>query len=96
MAIPPDVFLLPNMSTHSIAFIGTGVMGRSMAGHLLKAGHTLHVHNRTKAKAADLLAAGAHWHATPGAAAAQADFVITMVGYPSDVSSSSMGSPERA
>ena len=32
----------------SIAFIGTGVMGRSMAGHLLKAGHTVHVHNRTK------------------------------------------------
>ena len=39
------------MSSHSIAFIGTGVMGRSMAGHLLKAGHKLHIHNRTKAKA---------------------------------------------
>lgn len=73
------------MSTHSIAFIGTGVMGRSMAGHLLKAGHVLHVHNRTKEKAQALLDAGAHWHATPGGAAAQADFVITMVGYPSDV-----------
>lgn len=73
------------MSTHSIAFIGTGVMGRSMAGHLLKAGHTLHVHNRTKAKAQDLLDAGATWHDTPGAAAAQADFVITIVGYPRDV-----------
>lgn len=73
------------MSTHSIAFIGTGVMGRSMAGHLLAAGHRLHVHNRTAAKAADLLAAGATWHDTPGAAAAQADFVITIVGYPRDV-----------
>ena len=73
------------MSTHSIAFIGTGVMGRSMAGHLLKAGHTLHVHNRTREKTAGLIAAGAHWHDTPGAAAAEADFVITMVGYPSDV-----------
>ncbi|MBA3849721.1 MAG: oxidoreductase [Opitutus sp.] len=73
------------MSTHSIAFIGTGVMGRSMAGHLQAAGHTLHVHNRTKAKAQALLDAGATWHDTPGAAAAQADFVITIVGYPHDV-----------
>ena len=73
------------MSTQSIAFIGTGVMGCSMAGHLLKAGHTLHVSNRSPAKAQPLLAAGARWHDTAGAAAAQADFVITMVGYPSDV-----------
>lgn len=79
------------MSSHSIAFIGTGVMGRSMAGHLLAAGHTLHVHNRTKAKAQPLLAAGAHWHDTPGAAAAQADFVITIVGYPSDVEQTYFG-----
>ena len=42
----------------SIAFIGTGVMGRSMAGHLQKAGHPLHVYNRTKDKAAALLEAG--------------------------------------
>lgn len=79
------------MSSHSIAFIGTGVMGRSMAGHLLKAGHALHVHNRTREKAQALLDAGAHWHATPGAAAAQADFVITMVGYPSDVEETYFG-----
>jgi 3-hydroxyisobutyrate dehydrogenase len=79
------------MSTHSIAFIGTGVMGRSMAGHLLKAGHTLHVHNRTKEKARSLLDAGAHWHDTPGGAAAQAEFVITMVGYPSDVEATYFG-----
>jgi len=39
----------------SIAFIGTGVMGRSMAGHLQKAGHVLHVYNRTKEKAQALL-----------------------------------------
>lgn len=73
------------MSQHSIAFIGTGVMGRSMAGHLQRAGHTLHVHNRTKEKAGALLEAGATWHDTPGDAAAQADFVITIVGYPQDV-----------
>ena len=60
------------MSRLSLAFIGTGVMGRSMAGHLLKAGHTLHVFNRTKARAQSLLDAGAHWHDTAGAAAAVA------------------------
>ncbi len=75
----------------TIAFIGTGVMGRSMAGHLLKAGHKLHVHNRTKEKAQALLDAGAHWHDTPGAASAQADFVITIVGFPADVEQTYFG-----
>ncbi|MBI3884755.1 MAG: NAD(P)-dependent oxidoreductase [Opitutae bacterium] len=79
------------MSSHSIAFIGTGVMGRSMAGHLLQAGHTLHVFNRTAARAQPLLDAGAHWHATAGAAAARADFVVTIVGYPSDVEETYFG-----
>ena len=66
-------------------------MGRSMAGHLLNAGHTVHVSNRTPAKAQSLLEAGAHWHDTAGAAAAAADFVITMVGYPSDVEQTYFG-----
>lgn len=69
----------------SVAFIGTGVMGRSMAGHLQKAGHTLHVYNRTKEKAQALIDAGAKWHASAGSAAAEADFVITIVGFPADV-----------
>lgn len=71
----------------SIAFIGTGVMGRSMAGHLQKSGHTLHVYNRTKEKAHALIEAGAKWHESPGSAAAQAEIVITMVGFPADVES---------
>lgn len=79
------------MSSHSIAFIGTGVMGRSMAGHLLKAGHTVHVFNRTKAKAQPLVEGGAHWHDSAGAAAAQADFVFTIVGFPTDVESTYFG-----
>jgi len=79
------------MSSHSIAFIGTGVMGRSMAGHLLKAGHPLHVFNRTKAKAQPLLDAGAHWHDTAGTAAAAADFVFTIVGFPADVEATYFG-----
>jgi len=75
----------------SLAFIGTGVMGRSMAGHLQKAGHRLHVHNRTKEKAADLVAAGAQWHDTAGGAAAAADVVITMLGFPTDVEATYLG-----
>lgn len=78
-------------SPQALAFIGTGVMGRSMAGHLLRAGHALHVHNRTPAKARDLLTAGAHWHDTPGAAAAHADFVFTIVGFPEDVEAAYFG-----
>jgi 3-hydroxyisobutyrate dehydrogenase len=69
----------------SIAFIGTGVMGRSMAGHLLRAGHSVHVYNRTRQKADPLVEAGAHWHDSAGAAAAAADVVITMLGFPRDV-----------
>ena len=82
------------MASHSIAFIGTGVMGHSMAGHLLKAGHTLHVHNRTRAKAEPLLGLGAQWHDTAGGAAAAAEFVITIVGFPSDVEETYFGSSE--
>ncbi len=83
----------------TIGFVGTGVMGRSMAGHLLAAGHRLHVHNRTPAKAADLLAAGATWHDSAGSAAAAADVVITMLGFPTDVEHSYLapgGIVERA
>jgi 3-hydroxyisobutyrate dehydrogenase len=75
----------------SIAFIGTGVMGRSMAGHLQKAGHTLHVHNRTREKAQALVDAGATWHDSAGAAAAQADVVVSMLGFPTDVETSYLG-----
>jgi 3-hydroxyisobutyrate dehydrogenase len=71
-----------------IGFVGTGVMGRSMAGHLLRAGHTVHVYNRTKEKARALLDAGAHWHDSAGEAAAPADVAITMVGFPQDVEQS--------
>ena len=77
--------------SHSIAFIGTGVMGRSMAGHLLKAGHTLHVFNRTRARAEALLDAGAHWHDSAGAAATEANFVFTIVGFPADVEETYFG-----
>ncbi len=68
-----------------VGFIGLGNMGRSMAGHILAAGHPLHVYNRSRNKADELLARGATWHASPGEVAANADVVISMVGYPHDV-----------
>jgi len=71
--------------THKIAFIGLGIMGKSMARHLMRAGYTVNAYSRTRAKAQDVLDEGAVWHDTPGAAAAASDVVITMVGYPKDV-----------
>jgi len=69
----------------TIGFIGTGVMGKSMAGHLLDAGHTLQVYSRTRAKAADLIARGARWADSPAALAPRCDVVFTIVGFPKDV-----------
>jgi 3-hydroxyisobutyrate dehydrogenase len=66
-------------------------MGRSMCGHLMAGGHTLHVFNRTKSKAQSLLDLGAHWHDSAGGAAAAADVVITMLGFPKDVEESYLG-----
>lgn len=68
-----------------IGFIGLGIMGQSMAGHLLAAGHSLAVYNRSRDKAQALVERGAQWCASPAEVAAQSDIVITMVGYPSDV-----------
>ena len=72
-------------------FIGIGVMGKSMAGHLLAAGYPLVVYNRTKAKAEALLEQGASWAECPGAVAKACDVVITMVGYPKDVEETYLG-----
>lgn len=68
-----------------VGFIGTGVMGKSMAGHIQQAGYPLHVYTRTAAKAETLVKEGAVWHDTPGKLAAACDVIITMVGYPKDV-----------
>ncbi len=76
----------------TVAFIGTGVMGASMAGHLLDAGYRLVVFNRTPSRADGLVARGAGWAETPGLAASAADIVITMVGYPADVEDVYFGS----
>ncbi|HSV16630.1 MAG TPA: NAD(P)-dependent oxidoreductase [Tepidisphaeraceae bacterium] len=62
-----------------LAFIGLGIMGNPMAAHLLRAGHAVTVHNRTRSKADELLKAGATWSDTPAAAAAHADVVFICV-----------------
>ncbi|MGN0838612.1 MAG: NAD(P)-dependent oxidoreductase [Pyramidobacter sp.] len=73
------------MMLKKIGFIGLGVMGRSMASNLLKAGFHLTVYNRTKASADKLLGAGAVWADSPAEVMRAADAVITIVGYPRDV-----------
>jgi 3-hydroxyisobutyrate dehydrogenase len=60
-------------------------MGASMCGHLLDAGHPVTLFTRTREKAQALLDRGATWAASPRDAAAQADVVFTMVGFPADV-----------
>lgn len=68
-----------------IALIGTGVMGQGMARNLMKNGFELTVFNRTKAKADPLVAEGAKWADTIADCVAEAEAVITIVGYPRDV-----------
>ena len=75
----------------TVGFIGIGVMGRSMAGHLLDAGYSVHVYNRTQVKAQDLVDRGAQWQSSPGKVAAAADVIITIVGFPVDVESVYLG-----
>lgn len=70
-----------------LGWIGTGVMGASMAGHLQQGGHELWVYNRTKQKAEALLNNGAQWCDTPAAVAENAQIVFTIVGHPQDVES---------
>ena len=68
-----------------IGFIGTGVMGRSMAGHLLGAGYSVHVYNRTPAKMTTLVEAGAIAEPSVASLAGKVEAVVTMIGYPRDV-----------
>lgn len=75
--------IAPNITR--IGWIGTGVMGSSMCGHLLSAGYSATVYSRTKDKAAPLLARGAAWADTPAAVAAASDVVFSIVGFPADV-----------
>lgn len=73
------------MEIKTVGFIGLGVMGRSMAANLIKAGFKLVVYNRTKASANAAIEAGAKWADNPKEVMAQTDAAITIVGYPKDV-----------
>ena len=68
-----------------VGWIGTGVMGRSMCGHMLDAGYPVTVFTRTPARAEDLVERGATWAASPAEVAAASHVVFSIVGYPSDV-----------
>jgi 3-hydroxyisobutyrate dehydrogenase len=68
-----------------LGWIGTGVMGASMCGHLLERGYQVTVFNRTRSRAEGLLARGARWADSPRAVAEASDIVFTIVGYPHDV-----------
>jgi 3-hydroxyisobutyrate dehydrogenase len=74
-----------------VAFIGLGIMGLPMAGHLLAGGHRLVVHSRTRSKADELLARGAMWANSPAAAADQAEVVFICVTDTPDVQAVVLG-----
>jgi 3-hydroxyisobutyrate dehydrogenase len=73
------------VSKQKAGWIGTGVMGMPMCGHLLSAGYAVSVTSRTRSKADALIEQGASWCETPAEVAAQADIVFTTVGRPEEV-----------
>jgi len=74
-----------------VGWIGTGVMGRSMCGHLIAAGYTTTVYNRTADKTRELVEKGAILADSPQAVAENADVIFTIVGYPQDVREVNLG-----
>ncbi len=68
-----------------IGWIGTGVMGFSMAGHIQDGGHDLCIYSRTEEKARDLIKRGGRWCASPAEVARNSEVVFTIVGHPRDV-----------
>jgi 3-hydroxyisobutyrate dehydrogenase len=73
------------VKNQTIGFIGIGVMGNSMAGHIMAAGFPLHIYTRTKEKAAELIEKGAVWEGSVAALAENVDVLITIIGTPNDV-----------
>ncbi|MCA9076139.1 MAG: NAD(P)-dependent oxidoreductase [Planctomycetaceae bacterium] len=68
-----------------IGWIGTGVMGQSMCGHLMDKGFAATIYSRTKEKAQGLLDKGAAWADSPKAVAEASDVIFAIVGFPNDV-----------
>lgn len=73
------------MADMKIGWIGTGVMGNAMCGHLIDAGYQLYVYNRSRSKAENLEAKGAQWCADPLEVAGSGDIIFSIVGFPPDV-----------
>ena len=71
--------------TTRIGWVGTGVMGLSMCGHLQAKGYPTTIYSRTKSRAQSLVDKGAKWAETPAAVAAASDVIFSIVGLPSDV-----------
>jgi len=80
------------MSGLAVGFVGLGIMGRPMAGHILKAGFPLTVFNRTRERARELEASGARLAATPAEVARAADVIVVMVTDSPDVEAVVAGS----
>jgi len=68
-----------------IGWIGTGIMGEPMCGHVMSAGYTTYIYNRTKEKAKGLVNNGAVWCDSPEKVAGNADIIFSIVGFPADV-----------
>jgi len=68
-----------------VGWIGTGVIGSSMVGHLITAGYSTTLFTRSKHKASGLIDRGAKWAETPKQVAEQSDVVFSIVGFPSDL-----------
>jgi 3-hydroxyisobutyrate dehydrogenase-like beta-hydroxyacid dehydrogenase len=79
------------MAKERIGFIGTGIMGGPMVQNLLKAGYSVTIHNRAKAKAESILSQGATWADNPAEVASVSDVVITCVPDTPDVRSVLLG-----
>jgi 3-hydroxyisobutyrate dehydrogenase len=73
------------MKNKKIGWIGTGLMGNPMAGHLMNAGYQLNIFNRSRKKAENLIEGGALWFDTPADIAHHSEIVFTMIGFPKDV-----------
>lgn len=70
-----------------IGWVGTGVMGAPMCGHLLEGGYHINVYNRTASRAQQLTQNGASWCESPAEVANTSDVIFTMVGIPEEVHS---------
>jgi 2-hydroxy-3-oxopropionate reductase len=82
---------MTNDSELRLGFIGLGLMGKPMAGHLIKAGYAVIVHNRSQAAVDELVAAGAQAASSPREVAEQSDVVITMLPDSPDVEAVALG-----